>query len=284
MKQTDYDAMKFHELFINELCLITPKIEISILGMSYNKMCSDLTSQYNFNIDSKQDKISLNNFIDGSYELGNFVDVFSWSPSWTIHVSNYKNIAENDWNLSRKKQLNLSNLSFESDKRNVSVIDRVLVRMATEFNLILPGISHEYYNVDNMLYERFNLEKESSGEKILNAHCWIPVICVEHENSCKDWTDELVKLIHIQSRLKVVIGYCAWKDRVTVLSKASQTINSLQKQLSVNSTNPIYVILGPRNKDIESVDTDDDKISKIKNLYQIYKFENDRFVDLTDET
>lgn len=96
------------------------------------------------------------------------------------------------------------------DNYGVSVIDRVLIEfaLARRINLFNPGISHEYYRVDNMLYRRIELsDEEKIVLKPFEEHFWKPVICVEHENSWKSWTDELVKLIGIDCELRVVISY-----------------------------------------------------------------------------
>lgn len=90
----------------------------------------------------------------------------------------------------------------------VSVIDRVLVELALRMDLFNPGISHEYYRIDNMLYRRIELSSQDKAYlKPFEEHFWKPVICVEHENSWKSWTDELVKLIWIDCELRVVISY-----------------------------------------------------------------------------
>ena len=73
---------------------------------------------------------------------------------------------------------------------------------------------HEYFRIDTVgwvsQYERMS---EEAKELDLNAHLWDLKIAVEHENSVKDWTDEIIKLIHIKCPLKVVIGYNYCKER-----------------------------------------------------------------------
>ena len=49
----------------------------------------------------------------------------------------------------------------------------------------------------------------------LSAHLWDLELAVEHENSKQDWTDEVIKLIHVKCPLKVVISYNYCDERET---------------------------------------------------------------------
>ncbi|MGN0635411.1 MAG: hypothetical protein ACI4I5_04235 [Acutalibacteraceae bacterium] len=66
----------------------------------------------------------------------------------------------------------------------------------------------EYYRVDcaGWLDRKGEIEAEAKALNI-QAHLWDLMIAVEHENNKADWTDEIIKLMHLRCPLKVVIGY-----------------------------------------------------------------------------
>ena len=47
----------------------------------------------------------------------------------------------------------------------------------------------------------------------LNPHLWDLKIAVEHENNLNDWSDEIIKLVHIKCPLKVIIAYNHCNER-----------------------------------------------------------------------
>lgn len=79
---------------------------------------------------------------------------------------------------------------------------------------------HEYFRIDTVgwvsQYKRMITEAK---ELNLNSHLWDLKIAVEHENSKKDWTDEVIKLIHIKCPVKVVIGYNYCDEREIIEQK-----------------------------------------------------------------
>lgn len=68
---------------------------------------------------------------------------------------------------------------------------------------------HEYFRIDSIGYQHkyWMIDSEDSKKHGLNRHFWDLKIAVEHENSKKDWMDEVVKLIHVRCPLKVVVAY-----------------------------------------------------------------------------
>lgn len=96
---------------------------------------------------------------------------------------------------------------------------------------------NEYFRIDTVgwvsQYER--MEKEAK-ELNLNAHLWDLKIAVEHENSKKDWTDEVIKLIHIKCPLKVVIGYNYCDERDTLDKKKLDFIARWMQEVSAMNT------------------------------------------------
>ncbi|MBQ8642478.1 MAG: hypothetical protein IJ480_09710 [Clostridia bacterium] len=67
---------------------------------------------------------------------------------------------------------------------------------------------NEYFRIDAVgwvsRWQEIAAEAASVG---LRPHLWDLQIAVEHENDRTDWTDELIKLMHIRCPLKVIIGY-----------------------------------------------------------------------------
>lgn len=75
---------------------------------------------------------------------------------------------------------------------------------------------HEYFRIDTVGWVTRYQEMEDEAHKLdLSAHLWDLKIAVEHENSKHDWTDEVIKLIHVKCPLKVVISYNYCDERDT---------------------------------------------------------------------
>lgn len=75
---------------------------------------------------------------------------------------------------------------------------------------------HEYFRIDTVgwVTRYHEMEEEAHGLN-LSAHLWDLMVAVEHKNSRKDWTDEIMKLIHVKCPLKVVISYSPCDERDT---------------------------------------------------------------------
>lgn len=75
---------------------------------------------------------------------------------------------------------------------------------------------NEYFRIDAVgwlsHYEDMKEAAHQAGLKI-NAHLWDLKIAVEHENNKADWSDEMMKLVHVKCPLKVVIGYSHSDER-----------------------------------------------------------------------
>lgn len=70
------------------------------------------------------------------------------------------------------------------------------------------GNSYEYYRIDVTGWEsKSNSIIQMAAPYDLNPHLWNLKVAVEHENDPKDWNDEVLKLLHINCPLRVVIGY-----------------------------------------------------------------------------
>ena len=68
--------------------------------------------------------------------------------------------------------------------------------------------SREYYRIDLIGYK-----DKRNGETLLipdykfKNYKWDLEIAIEHENSSYNWLDEIIKLLHINCPLRIVIGY-----------------------------------------------------------------------------
>ena len=108
----------------------------------------------------------------------------------------------------------------------------------------------EYFRIDITGWEsRWNDIKEAAHKVGLNPHLWDLRIAVEHENNSSDWSDELIKLVHIRCPLKVIIGYtpCDLRnsggkedERLSFAAKVLQMVDAFDP----NSQEQILVILG----------------------------------------
>lgn len=77
---------------------------------------------------------------------------------------------------------------------------------------------HEYFRIDTVgwITRYQEIQQAAQDAKLkLSAHLWDLEIAVEHENSKQDWTDEVIKLIHVKCPLKVVISYNYCDERGT---------------------------------------------------------------------
>jgi hypothetical protein len=127
---------------------------------------------------------------------------------------------------------------YLNDKEYTPVITKIINDIITSAG---EGIhsQNEYFRIDAVgwetHYEDMKADAKNRGIKI-NAHLWDLKIAVEHENSKKDWSDELIKLIHIKCPLKVIIGYSHSDERGEIerskldfLSKWIQNVDAMKK-------------------------------------------------------
>lgn len=79
-------------------------------------------------------------------------------------------------------------------------------------------ISREYYRIDSLKYQYTDFyqsydkdnHRKYFGKHYLSTYNWKNIYAIEYENDSRNWTDELVKLSHIRSDLKVIIAYSEW--------------------------------------------------------------------------
>lgn len=94
------------------------------------------------------------------------------------------------------------------------LVNKYIVHKIIEAAGMTP--QHEYFRIDTVGWmTRYQEMEQEAHELALSAHLWDLEIAVEHENSRKDWTDEVIKLIHVKCPLKVVISYSCCDERDT---------------------------------------------------------------------
>ena len=82
------------------------------------------------------------------------------------------------------------------------------------FKQFSDGCSNEYYRLDVSGWKQFKQEAEDICKKVnMNPYLWDLQIAFEHENKKKDWFDEVIKLLYVNCKLKVVVGYNDYKNR-----------------------------------------------------------------------
>ena len=98
---------------------------------------------------------------------------------------------------------------------------------------------NEYFRIDAVGWtSHFEDMRDAPENKELGMkpHLWDLKIAVEHENSKSDWSDEVMKLIHVKCPLKVIISYSYSDERGDIerkkldfIAKWMQEIDALQK-------------------------------------------------------
>ncbi len=69
---------------------------------------------------------------------------------------------------------------------------------------------NEYFRIDAVGWTSHSQDMKKEAEEAgidLKPHLWDLKIAIEHENDKRDWSDEVMKLIHVKCPLKVVISY-----------------------------------------------------------------------------
>lgn len=140
----------------------------------------------------------------------------------------------------------------------------------------------EYFRIDVIGYEsKWESIKNCARSAGLGAYLWNMKAAVEHENSKKAWTDELIKLMQIRCPLKVIITYNYYDERPEGdLKKLAVAADLMQKVDSFESIKrdgeELLIIIGngcskkTKKSDYESFD------------YKGYLFDYDsnKFVEL----
>jgi len=111
----------------------------------------------------------------------------------------------------------------------MKIINQIIDREYTHQN--------EYFRIDAVGWtSNYQDIQEEAKELHLSAHLWNLKIAVEHENSKSDWTDEVIKLVHIKCPVKVIISYNYSDERdepeqkrLSAAARWMQKIDAFQK-------------------------------------------------------
>jgi len=188
--------------------------------------------------------------------------------------------------LEESEKVNLENYSSSElwteiiTSSRESIIDLVFKKYSNSDD---PKTNHEYFRVDNILYSRpdeLELESELYNVKDdtkLNRHIWDLIIAVEHENDRNDWTDEITKLMHIRSELRVVISYSSTIDQKKEIIAATELIKHFGNYVRPEE-GAFMLILGCRTDQLDSNEEIDIKEKIIKG-YKAYIWNGIELVD-----
>ncbi len=108
--------------------------------------------------------------------------------------------------------------------------------------------SKEYYRIDltGWRQRRDEIENKIPENKdyAFQPYCWDLEIAIEHENNDRLWMDEIIKLLHINCPLRVVIGYVPKSiPKEPYLEYVSTAITGSKKALGMENGD-FLVILG----------------------------------------
>ncbi len=117
----------------------------------------------------------------------------------------------------------------------------------------------EYYRIDLIGWTQ-RKDKLKDSEKFeqaknFNLHMWDLNIAIEHENSSKDWLDEVVKLLYINCPRRLVIGYVNYNKKTRdieandklYLDCVLECLNSLDKdgtKMFIKKDDQFGILLG----------------------------------------
>lgn len=158
---------------------------------------------------------------------------------------------------------------YRNDAEFTPIVTKIIEEIIneTEYGGAKCTSQREYYRIDVVgwvsKYESMKAELDKNKDLNLNPHFWNLKIAVEHENSKKDWTDEIIKLIHIKCPLKVVIAYneCG-EDRLKRDQKKLEFVAKWMRKVDAFNigTNEEYLVIfgnaynGKEKKDYNSFD------------------------------
>ena len=105
---------------------------------------------------------------------------------------------------------------------------------------------NEYFRIDTVGWvSRWDDVKVEAKRMGLNPHLWDLKVAVEHENSSSDWTDEVIKLIHVKCPMKVIIGYNNSDKRVEEELEKLEFVSKCMNMIEAfkNSKDEEYLII-----------------------------------------
>ena len=111
----------------------------------------------------------------------------------------------------------------------------------------------EYFRIDLISYKshlQARAESSREEEKLygqLKRYAWDLMTAVEHENDHRLWMDEVVKLAHIASPLRVVIGYlphCARDEHEIYLSDLAEALGGIRAWQQTRDAGEFLIVIG----------------------------------------
>ena len=132
--------------------------------------------------------------------------------------------------------------------------------------------SKEYFRIDVTGWK--DRKGDITGDdKGLNHHLWDLKIAVEHENKRDDWTDELIKLVHIRCPLKVIIGYNCYDNRDDA-EKLDVAASWMKMTDAFGVSNEEYLVILGNDKG------KDKKYTTFGYRGYLYSHEEDKFIEI----
>ena len=124
---------------------------------------------------------------------------------------------------------------YKSDSAYTPVITNIINEIIKEADYTPQN---EYFRIDVVGWTSHyaDMKKDADEEGIdIKPHLWDLKIAVEHENDKSDWSDEVMKLIHVKCPLKVVIAYSYSDERgITELNKLKFLAGQMKKVEAFN--------------------------------------------------
>ncbi len=120
--------------------------------------------------------------------------------------------------------------------------------------------STEYYRIDLTGWKQ--LRKSENDNILINnfeKHLWDLEVAIEHENSSISWMDEVVKLLHINCPLRVVIGYLPFEQKnshdkyLEAITEQILTTKAVSERCSLKNGEFMIIIGDSKCKDDEKL-------------------------------
>ena len=140
---------------------------------------------------------------------------------------------------------------YKSSSKFTNYINKEL--MPKCFEKFATGYSNEYYRFDVSSWEQLKSSVEDICKEVkMTPYLWDLRIAFEHENSKKDWFDEVIKLLYIDCPLKVVVGYNKYETRFINNKESDKSkldalcliLSKLNRIKDLLSKNEFLIILG----------------------------------------
>ena len=146
---------------------------------------------------------------------------------------------------------------FKEDKEGKAIKYWLSSKAYTQFILeaiesFLEGqsfeTSREYYRIDLIAWTQLKHRGYLLKDRDFENYLWDLEVAVEHENNDKSWMDEVVKLMHINCPLRIVIGYLPLEENKQIYISALNTEIKKVKTFNKASFLKIKQELCPRDE------------------------------------